>query len=334
MLSENSKQIREDAKMRNRISRTTQVVMVLACCVALVPIATAQQGRVAGTKSGFVTTADGVKIHYLEAKTRLAIIEDVDKPRGSYSRKIWEGPARPAILFVPGWTMPAEIWEKQIAHLAKTHWVVAMDPRSQGLSSQTTEGHYPAARARDIKAVVDQLKLAPVVLVGWSMGVAELAAYVDQFGTDTLAGLVLVDGIAGGEADPALTKGMFGWAANFQHDRRKATDAFVRSMYKKPQSEAYYQRVIRASLRTPTNSAMALFLGAFSTDNRPALAKINKPTLIVVAAGGPWMAAYEDLHKRIAGSRMEIFENVGHALFVDEPERFNALLDEFLRTLE
>ena len=65
---------------------------------------------------------------------------------------------------------------------------MAIDPRSQGESSQTGEGLYPAARARDIKAVVDQLKLAPVVLVGWSMGAAEVAAYVDQFGTDTLAG--------------------------------------------------------------------------------------------------------------------------------------------------
>lgn len=45
------------------------------------------------------------------------------------------------------------------------------------------------------------------------------------------------------------------------------------------------------------------------------------------------MSAYDDLHKRIAGSRMEIFENVGHALFVDEADRFNALLDEFLNGL-
>ncbi len=71
----------------------------------------------------------------------------------------------------PGW-----MWEKQMAHFAKTNRVVAMGPRSQGESSQTAEGLYTAARARDIKAVMDQLKLAPVVLVGWSMGVAELAA--------------------------------------------------------------------------------------------------------------------------------------------------------------
>src|SRR3989337_1852119 len=96
----------------------------------------AEAYKVPGAKDGFVTTPDGIKIHYLEAGTG------------------------PAILFVPGWTMPAWIWEKQIAHFSKTHRVVAMDPRSQGESQQTTEGHYPAARARDIKAVVGEPKPA------------------------------------------------------------------------------------------------------------------------------------------------------------------------------
>ncbi len=47
----------------------------------------------------------------------------------------------------------------------------------------------------------------------------------------------------------------------------------------------------------------------------------------------PWMVFYEDLQKRIRGSRMVIFEDAGHALFVDEPARFNGLLDGFLDKL-
>lgn len=267
--------------------------------------------KVPGTKDGFVTTPDGVRIHYVEAG---------------------QGPA---ILFVPGWTMPAWIWEKQIAHFSNTHRVVAMDLRSQGESQQTTEGHYPAARARDIKAVVDELKLAPVVLVGWSMGVTEIASYVDQFGTADLAGLVLVDGIAGSDYDPEHTPQFFQAAASFQRDREKATDAFVRSMYMNPAvkaDEAYLQRVIQASLGTPTNTAAALLMGMITTDNRPALAKIDKPTLIVVARS-PWLPLYEDLHQRIAASDFAVMENVGHALFVDNPEQFNLLLEKFLDPL-
>ena len=296
----------------------------------------AESYKVPGTKDGFITTPDGVKIHYLEAGYRnqtLGVAWSHEKGRYVSHTKSVVVALRPTILFVPGWTMPAWIWEKQIAHFSKTHRVVAMDPRSQGESQQTTEGHYPAARARDIKAVVDQVKLAPVVLVGWSMGVTEIASYVDQFGTADLAGLVLVDGIAG--SDPEHAPGFLQWVAGFQRDRQKATDGFVRFMYMNPAvkaDEAYLQRVIQASLGTPTNTGAALFLGMITTDNRPALAKIDKPTLIVVARS-PWLPFYEDLHKRIAGSQFAVMDNVGHALFVDDAERFNLLLEKFLEPL-
>jgi pimeloyl-ACP methyl ester carboxylesterase len=33
-------------------------------------------------------------------------------------------------------------------------------------------------------------------------------------------------------------------------------------------------------------------------------------------------------------TRVELFEEAGHALFVDEPERFNRVLDSFSRSLK
>jgi len=36
------------------------------------------------------------------------------------------------------------------------------------------------------------------------------------------------------------------------------------------------------------------------------------------------------MQKRIRGSRLKVMENVGHALFVDDPERFNSLLENFI----
>ena len=69
-----------------------------------------------GLKSGFFTTSDGVKLHYLESG------------------------AGPAILFVPGWTGVAEFWAPQMRHFAGSHRVVALDPRSQGDSDKPAEG--------------------------------------------------------------------------------------------------------------------------------------------------------------------------------------------------
>ncbi len=261
------------------------------------------------TKSGFVQAQDGVRIHYLEA-----------------------GQGRETLLLIPGWTMPADIWEHQILHFSKTYRVVAMDPRGQGKSDKPNEGYHPAARARDIKSVVTQLKLAPVVLVGWSMGVTELAAFVEQFGTEGISAIVLVDGIAGSDFGPELLP-VFKLAASFQTDRSKAVDGFVRGMYRKPQSEEYLTRIKRASMETPLDSSLALFLGTFTADYRAALPKFNVPALVLVAGedkSNPWMKVYREVAERIPGGKIEMMPGCGHAAFADCPGEFNALLEGFL----
>ncbi|MGB6877416.1 MAG: alpha/beta hydrolase [Candidatus Acidiferrales bacterium] len=240
----------------------------------------------------------------------------------------------PSILFVPGWTMPAWIWQKQLDYFSKNYRVVAMDPRSQGESSQTSEGLYPAARARDIKAVVDQLHLAPVVLVGWSMAVTEVAAYVDQFGTRDIAGLVFVDDNFGGLA-PGEGNGDLLFIGQILADRQKNTEAFVHNLcFKKPQPPEYLNRVIAACLRTPTSDAVALLVGKYAADYRPTAAKMDKPALFCYA-DSPYMSAeaQAQIQHSVKGSRLEVFRGAGHALFVDNADQFNSVLDGFLNSL-
>ena len=292
--------------------------MRLICLIAATTILATTLHAQPNRRSGFVTTADSVRIHYLDAGKR--------ETRGRGARK-------PNLLFIPGWMTPAWIWEHQLSHFEKNYRVVAMDPRSQGDSSKPLDGHHPAARARDIKAVVDKLNLSPVVLVANSITVTEVVSYVDQFGTGTLAGLVLVNGIAGREYDKETTWGLLSYANSFQLDRRSGAERFVRGLYKKKHSEEYVAKMIDATLKMPTNSAVAVFLGSLMSDNRSALQKIDKPTLIIVARVPAWMSLYEDLQKNIPGSRMEVFEDAGHALFVDEAPKFNTLLDDFLNSL-
>jgi len=285
----------------------------------------------AGPKSGFVTTTDGVKIRYFEAEQSWTTGTVTPSNDGTSSTAQLQN--QPSLLFVPGWTMTAEIWEPQMTHFAKTHRVVAMDPRGQGKSSKPNEGYRPEARARDIRAVVDQLKLQPVVLVGWSMGVMEVTSYVGQFGTKGIAGIVLVDSSAGADIPPQMMKEFLDWSGSFVKDRTKANDGFVRGMFKKPQTEAYIEGVKKAALETPTPVAMTLILGIMTTDNRSVLPKIDRPTLIAIVPGGPWDGVYVEMQNAIPGARLERFEGAGHALFVDEAEKFNAVLDEFVKGL-
>jgi pimeloyl-ACP methyl ester carboxylesterase len=219
-------------------SRPTGTSLLAALSFVLFSFAIAQQTaaaqvkdeKPAKVKSGFITTPDGVKIHYLEAGHSVTaqraqvgnpLPADVTPTKGNIALS----PERqfPSILFVPGWTMPAWIWENQISYFSKDYRVVAMDPRSQGDSSQVSDGLYPAARARDIKAVVTQLHLAPVVIVAWSMAVVETMAYIDQFGTADFAGFVFVDNDAGGRA-PGGADQDFGLLKGLLEDRQNATN--------------------------------------------------------------------------------------------------------------
>ncbi|MGC1106250.1 MAG: alpha/beta hydrolase [Candidatus Acidiferrales bacterium] len=307
-----------------------EIILALLALIALAP-----SSRAAGTKSGFITTADSVKIHYLEAGQQHVALKPIttERPTDEGARALMPRKT-PSILFVPGWTMPAWIWQKQLDYFSKNYRVVAMDPRSQGESSQTSEGLYPAARARDIKAVVDQLHLAPVVLVGWSMAVTEVAAYVDQFGTRDIAGLVFVDDNFGGLA-PGEGNGDLLFIGQILADRRKNTEAFVHNLcFKKPQPPEYLNRVIAACLRTPTSDAVALLVGKYAADYRPTAAKIDKPALFCYA-DSPYMSAeaQAQMQQSVKGSRLEVFRGAGHALFVDDPDHFNSTLENFISDL-
>jgi len=260
-------------------------------------------------KSASFTTSDGVKIHFMEA-----------------------GSGKP-IVFIPGWTMPAWIWEKQIAEFSKKYRVVAVDPRSQGESDKPTRGHIPETRARDYKELVDHLALKQPVLVGWSMGCGELMKYAEQFGTDNVAGFVLVDGMLWDKPNSQMFGMMSGWMNQLQQDRRKQAEGFVRTMFKRPQSEDYIKRLVDASVQVPADTAVVLIYDMIAVkDFTAGFAKVDRPVLF---AYQPEMQATADLLKTKFGDRvrLEKFDGDGHALFVEDTEKFNRVLEEFVQSL-
>lgn len=246
-----------------------------------------------------------------------------------YSALNLEDKEKISLLFVPGVMMPAWIWEHQLEYFSKNYRVVAMDPRSQGDSEQTTEGHYALALAKDIKAVVDGLNLRPLVLVGWSLAVAEVVNYASHFGSKDLLGLVLVDGMAG--IDPSLPfyRSTIDFWEELQTDRIPKTKEFVRSIFKTPQKDAYLEKLTESALRTPTNTVMTLIDNYLLQDFRPLMPKIDTPTWIATV-DGPRLDYMKNLQKLFPNCGLDVFKSAGHALFVDQPEQFNRLLEAFI----
>jgi non-heme chloroperoxidase len=262
--------------------------------------------------NGFVEN-EAVKIHYLANN-----INDTNQV---------------CLLFVPGIMMPAWIWEKQLDYFSKNYNVVAIDPRSQGDSDQASEGHYAFSLAKDIKAVVDKFQLRPLILIGWSLAVPEVINYAAHFASNNLIGLVLVDGLAG--IDPSLPfyQETVDYWAQLQIDRIPKTREFIKSIFRQPQTEAYIEKLIETALRTPTNTVMTLIYNYILQDFRSFLPRIDTPTLIATIEG-PRLGYMQKMQNLLPHSRLEIFKSAGHALFVDQPERFNCLLKVFIEDVK
>ena len=265
--------------------------------------AAAENGSAA--QSRYFVTSDGVRLHYLEA-----------------------GPsAGHTIVFVPGWTMPAWIWGPQIQAFAQRYHVVAFDPRGQGDSDAPSSGYEPGRRGQDIAELIANLEPVPALLVGWSLGVLDTLAFVRSHGDLKVAGLVLVDNSVG-EEPPPPPRAKHRIAPVLPRD--EAMHRFVTGMFRRRQSEDYLDRLTEATLHTPEQASRALLNYPFPrTYWRDALYSTDKPVLYVVRPGWLSEQAANLAHNR-PGTQVAVFGDAGHALFVDDAARFNALLAGFL----
>ena len=102
-------------------------------------------------------------------------------------------------------------------------------------------------------------------------------------------------------------------------------------MYVQPQSQEYIDRVTEMSLKTPTSAAATLMVASAvgpDTDMRQYFGKIDKPLLYVgVLAKKPQT---DVLKAAVPSARIELLDGAGHALFVDQAQRFNALLEQLI----
>ncbi len=223
--------------------------------------------------------------------------------------------------------MPANIWRAQLEALGARYHSLALDPRGQGESQIPAHGYTAERRATDISEFIEPL--SNVLLVGWSLGALDALQYIDMFGAEKIAGLVLVDSSVGEEPVPA-SGGAF--LTSLKQNRDKALNGFVRAIFVKPRPKAEISALVKGAKRMSLANSIALLSYPYEREHWKRIAHaFDKPLLYVVT---PQFAAQAgSLQKNRPATRIEIFERAGHALFVDEPERFNALIGSFAETI-
>ena len=295
------------------ISRPVLLLIAVICLGGLPVRAESNVGS-----SRMVKVAEGVSLRLIEA----------GKPDGG-----------PALVLIPGWSTGADIWRHQIEIFAKTHRVIAFDPRSEDESTKTTSGNTPETRAQDLHALLERLGVQRPVLIGWSQGVQDIAAYVERYGTKDIAGIVLVDaaisdGADGMAARSQETAAQFKMFAVYQAHQREYLGGMMRAIISKPPSDDVIEGLVSTGMKTPPDIGVAMLVAdMFGVNRTPALKKIDCPTLIIASAKSDELARQEAAANQIPHARFEKVEDAAHAVFVDQPDRFAELVESFLAKL-
>ena len=244
--------------------------------------------------------------------------------------------ARPVLVFIPGWSTGADIWRRQIETFAKTNRAVAFDPRSEGESTKTTSGNTPETRAQDLHALLDRLGVRRPVLIGWSQGVQDIAAYVERYDTKDLSGIVLVDAAVSDGADGMVARSQetaeqFKMFAVYQAHQKEYLEGMMHAIISKPQSDGVIERLVSTGMKTPSDIGVGMLVAdMFGVNRTPALKKIECPTLIIASTKSFELPRQKEAANEIPHARFENIDDAAHAVFVDQPDRFDELLKDFL----
>ena len=265
-----------------------------------------QPSGVAVRTTTMIETRDGTRIHFRD----------------------WGAGADRPIVFVAPWGLCSDWWDIPVTTLSELGWrCVAFDRRGHGRSDDPSRGYDFDTLADDIASVMDALDLQDVVLVGHSMGGAEVVRYLSRYRSRRVTHAVLIapttpftmrtDDNPGGAHREALEK----FRASFKDDLpRRAAEAApdffgVPKNSVSTQTMDWWSRMFldRVSIKVLTE----LNKVQTETDFRPELRTIRTPTLILhgdIDKSVLLEKTGRPTHELIAESRLIVYENAAHAL--------------------
>lgn len=282
----------------------TALGLVIALVALSAPARAGSQGAVSGT----ATSPDRVPIRYDAA-----------------------GKGDPALVFVHCGGCERSFWDGQVAHFAAKHRVVALDLAGHGQSGAGRKDWTMPAFGDDVVSVVEALGLKRVVLIGHSLGgpvVLEAARRIPG----RVAGIVLVDTLVDFEQKRPAAEEIEKSLSDLQADYRANLTAYMSQLlFSASTPEPVKARVLQTVLSVPQEIFVAVSRSSLAYDPLPALREIKAP---IRAINSDLFPTNVEGNRRYApGYQAAIMKGVGHYLMLEQPEAFNALLEEALREL-
>jgi 3-oxoadipate enol-lactonase len=245
-----------------------------------------------------------------------------------------------AVLFIHGHPFNRTMWQPQVQALRWKYRTIAPDLRGYGQSNVGTETAITLeTMAGDLIHLLDHLSVNRVCVVGLSMG-GQIAMEFARAHPERTAAAVFAATFPQSETPEGVVL------------RKRMADRFLNEGMASPGSEMLTKLIGPASLKklpsipanvyqmicgtNPAGAAAAVRGRALRRDYRESLKTFRFPCMIVFGTDDAYttLQQAEEMHTAIANSQLEIFEGVGHMPNLEDEDRFNRCLHQFLVNLQ
>ncbi|HEX3699933.1 MAG TPA: alpha/beta hydrolase [Phenylobacterium sp.] len=271
------------------------------------------------------------------ARPRPSAIRAADGASLAYTDR---GAGAPVVL-VHAWAMHSQMWDRQVEALTQAGLrVVTFDRRGHGRSPDPGRGYDMDTLADDLAAVLDQLDLTGVTLVGHSMGGAEVIRYLARHGDARVRQAVLLAPAAPfltqtpdnptGVPAQAFEQLRAAWVEDFPKWAADNAAPFF-TPRTSPETVAYG---VRMMLECPLPVALACNRALVATDLRGDCGKITTPTLIVhgdADQSAPLEITGKVAARLIPNARLQVVTGAPHGLYTTHAETVNRAILEVAR---
>jgi pimeloyl-ACP methyl ester carboxylesterase len=233
------------------------------------------------------------------------------------------------VVFIHGWSCDRSYWKEQVDFFATQFQVVTIDLAGHGESGAGRQVWTIDSFGEDVAAVIKELDLKRVILVGHSMGgdvIVSAALRVPE----RIKGLVWVDVYKQLKTFRSQEQ-IDTFVSSFENNFQEKAEAFVRSMFPDNAEKTLVDRVAKDMSSAPTPIALGAMKSSISNDRKITVG-LNTLKLPVVAIN-PSDPATDMESMNAAGVDVVLMPDVGHFLMMEKPEEFNVLLFRVLEKL-
>jgi 3-oxoadipate enol-lactonase len=240
------------------------------------------------------------------------------------------GEATP-LVFLHGVGSDKSVWQPQLEYLGRTRHAIAFDYPGYGDSDPAPEGTTRDDYAAAILFAMRALGVTKAHVCGLSLG-GVIAIALHHAAPDSCASLILADTFA---VHPD-GRGIYDRSLAGSRDLPAMAEARVDFLLAQPADPQVRREVIETMSRIDPAAYRIGAEAVWLADQRDRLGEIAVPTLVI--CGEDDKPTPPDLSRELAamipGAQLAMMARAGHLTNLEQPARFNALVDDFLQGLD